>query len=275
MMWLLFITPKKLLSRLVGWVAQRPWPSWLQRPLNRWFATRYQLNMQEALPYQDPAAYSTWDALFTRAIDLKLRPLSESSYVHPADSRLISISPIHPKFQLTAKQVDYTLDRLAPLLPKPSSYLNGRALLYYLCPTDYHRVHSPVSGQAREIIYVPGSLWPVNDWSQNHMKGLFYKNERLILPLETPFGPVAVIMVGATNVGQMSLCFEPSFKNWAKKQKHLETFKLTSPIHLEKGDELGTFHLGSTVIVLLSEEFIRHNPQVSTLTPQSVRVRSF
>gem|GEM_PF-6414870 len=59
MMWLLFITPKKLLSRLVGWVAQRPWPSWLQRPLNRWFATRYQLNMQEALPYQDPAAYST------------------------------------------------------------------------------------------------------------------------------------------------------------------------------------------------------------------------
>src|SRR5690606_21741857 len=138
---------------------------------------------------------------------------------------------------------------------KVKSLEGGGYLTYYLCPTDYHRVHSPVSGQLLHALHVPGTLWPVNAMSVQQTEELFLVNERLVMELKTPQGPVFVVMVGATNVGQMSASFDPKIVTNRRVLAGRKDYD--PPISIKVGEELGIFHMGSTVVVLYPPGFLK------------------
>lgn len=250
--WLLVLVPKNLLSRLVGHLVVIKWPDPIRLFLLKQFAQAFSLNMEEA---EKPLNhYQTIQELFTRRLKPGVRPIAEHIYVHPADANLTQSGMINEGTLMQAKGIYYSLNDLLADNLKSSDYLGGAYLTYYLCPTDYHRVHSPVKGQIFEIDYVSGELWPVNHWSVSNLARLFARNERLIFHYNTEKGAVAVVMVGATNVGQMSTpMVEGLFTNHGKPSAHHHG---SWPV--KAGDEIGVFNMGSTVVVLLSAQFIRH-----------------
>jgi len=249
--WALFITPKKLLSRLVGTLADYPFPKRIQFKILKWFSNRYSINLSESdKPLEE---FLTLNDLFTRKLKSGVRSIGDSFYVHPADSVIMASGLSQNGVALQIKKVPYSLAQLLPGF-NLSNFDHGYYGLYYLCPTDYHRVHSPVEGEVISITHVPGLLWPVNEWSSRSIVGLFYKNERVIIEIQTSRGSIALTLVAATNVGQVSLSFDPEFRARSLSAKKLWKKNYTHTF-LKKGDELGIFHMGSTVVVLTSNEF--------------------
>jgi phosphatidylserine decarboxylase len=254
--WILWIIPKKVLSRGLGVLAEVAWPQFLLQPLLRAFVSYYGINLKESR--KTLAEFRSFNDLFTRELKAGVRPVGEGPFVHPADSVLVQAGWVESLFYLQAKKVPYTVAQLLPGYDTTPFKGGGQYALYYLCPRDYHRVHSPVKGQVLSVTHVPGLLWPVNQWSSENIEGLFYKNERLIVSLQTTEGLVVVILVAATNVGQMSLSFDSTLREKCLKAKRVWTQNYENnqtPLCLEKGQELGTFHMGSTVIVLAARSF--------------------
>ncbi|MFN7727809.1 MAG: archaetidylserine decarboxylase [Bdellovibrio sp.] len=222
----------------------------------RWFANRYRIDLNEAeLPLEQ---YRSIGDLFVRRLKPGLRPLGTSELVHPADSRITQMGSLEKGDLIQAKEKTYRLkDFLGALDSAP--YSRGAFATYYLCPTDYHRVHSPVSGKVRQVVYLPGALWPVNEWSTSNIDNLFSINERVVVEIATSKGLVAVVLVGATNVGQMSLSFWPQFRTNSAQQMAPLVRDFKGEVSLEKGDELGAFHMGSTVVMCLSQSALPQN----------------
>lgn len=260
MYWILFIIPKKLLSRWVGRVAQIQWPMSLQLRLLKAFVSIYKIKLEETeLPLKE---YKTLNDFFTRKLKINCRPLGEASFVHCADSRLMKRGVIGDSFSLQSKGTPY---RVEDFIEQPESlkYYGGQYALYYLCPRDYHRVHSPVEGSIISVTHYPGLLWPVNGWSSHWVSHLFFKNDKVVIEIETQDGSVACVLVGATNVGQMSLAFDDSFREKSLSAKAPWKIQISKPLRIKKGEELGMFHMGSTVIVLASESFCKKNLNLS------------
>ena len=267
---ILHLTPKRFLSRVVGFLVHLPLPGPISRASMRWFAGRYRIDLNEA--EFDLAHYRSIGDLFVRRLKPGLRPLGQAELVHPADSRITQMGFLKQGDLIQAKGKTYRLkDFLGSLNSAP--YESGAFATYYLCPTDYHRVHSPVSGTVRQVVYLPGALWPVNEWSTSNIDELFSINERVVVEIETPNGLVAVVLVGATNVGQMSLSFWPEFRTNAMMQMKPIVRDFKGQVRLEKGDELGAFHMGSTVVMCLSEGALPSNWNQLPLGHQ-VRVRA-
>lgn len=243
------LLPKRLASRCLGRLER------LQRPrgLVLWaihrFAKHFRINMDEA---EKPlSAYHSVNDLFTRRLKPEARPI-RGEWVHPVDGQLTESEIIQSGQLIQAKGWMYDLESF--LANGDSPYEGGRFLTYYLCPTDYHRVHAPVKCQVLRIRHVVGQLWPVNGWSVHHVKNLFCQNERLIFDLETQTGPMTLVMVGATNVGQMRVTFDPSIRTniQGTRQGHIFETIYETPVPLNPGDELGLFEMGSTVILILN-----------------------
>ncbi|MNL41466.1 Phosphatidylserine decarboxylase proenzyme [compost metagenome] len=147
-------------------------------------------------------------------------------------------------------------------------------MTYYLCPTDYHRVHSPVDGEITDVRYMPGELWPVNEWSTTNVPDLFSVNERVLVEIQTDLGPVGVVFVGATNVGHIVLSFDDKIKGNQKMGPHIFQHKTYSPeIPTHKGSELGMFRMGSTVVMLYPPMFRQKFENQLNLGP-TVRVNA-
>lgn len=253
MFWhILFLVPKNLLSRLTGILVGLRFPKPFGPILVQKFAKRYQIRLDEAeLPIDH---YPTIQALFTRKLKPGLRPIQSASVVHPADSRLTVHQTVRSGSLLQAKGSYYRLNEFLGQ-DLQSEFEGGQQVTYYLCPTDYHRVHSPVDGRIVGFHYIPGELWPVNDWSVGAIRQLFSRNERVVIWIETALGKVAVVMVGATNVGQMSLSFFPDFRSNSGRGEPLKVSLEPAQV-VRRGDELGIFHMGSTVIVIYPKTFL-------------------
>ena len=258
--------PKNHLSRWVGKVAKLPLGNWVIQA----FAAYYRIHVSEA---EKPIGeYKTLNEFFTRQLKPGLRPLGGALVLHPADSLITASGKIENGILLQAKGISYKIpDLVGRTGPKPTSvglsepgslnepdeFEGGIFATYYLCPTDYHRVHSPVDGVIEDIIHVPGELWPVNAWSVANIENLFGVNERVIININTPYGPVALVMVAATNVGDITIPLVPELQtNQGGSSKLPE--KKSYPAHqqIKKGDELGIFQLGSTVVMLYSKSFV-------------------
>jgi phosphatidylserine decarboxylase len=154
---------------------------------------------------------------------------------------------------LQGKGHTYTLEELVHNPPVASHFAQGSFLTYYLCPTDYHRVHAPVDGAVRWSCHIPGAFWPVNAWGVQTVAKLYGVNERVVTLLETPRGYVAVVMVAAMDVGQMTLAYDAAITTTRRGPRRTITETVyTPPKPLTTGEELGVFHLGSTVIVLFA-----------------------
>lgn len=221
--------PRVLISRLTGKLARMKGPAFIVRPIMKWFAQKYQINLDEAeKPFSE---YESLNAFFTRRLKSGLRPLSETYFVHPADSKITQFGVIENGKLIQAKDLTYKLSEFIGSEDKAKKYEGGSFIVYYLCPTDYHRVHAPVEGTIKEIKNLGLDLWPVNEISVSNVPHLFITNERAVVSLSTQLGPVEVVFVGATNVGSIEIL---------KKEAEF----------VQKGEELGVFHMGSTVVMI-------------------------
>ncbi len=250
------LLPHHLLSRLAGCIAECR-VSWFKNAFTRWFAERYQVNMSEAL-VEDLSTYEHFNAFFTRALKDGARPLDQTAgaVLCPADGAISQLGLIENGRIFQAKGHSFSLlallggdsDRAAP-------FMGGQFATVYLSPKDYHRVHMPLTGTLREMVYVPGRLFSVNQSTAENVPELFARNERVVCLFDTERGPMAVVMVGAMIVASIETV-------WAglvtPPKRELKTLRYDAaarePITLEKGAELGRFKLGSTAIVLFGAE---------------------
>lgn len=246
--WLMPLLPKNDLSHFVGKLVHVQIPGVLGKKSVEFFAKAYKINMNEAeYPLNH---YRSIGELFVRKLKPGARPIGEG-IVHPADALISQGNVINKLTLVQAKGKEYTVPDLLRSSHFSLNFEQGLALTYYLCPTDYHRVHSPVDGEIVWSCHVPGSMWPVNEWSVNRIDHLFAINERVVLVLQTPKGKVALVMVAATNVGNMSFAFDESLNSQFRKPGRSVKERTYHPgIQIKKGEELGVFHMGSTVIVL-------------------------
>ena len=252
-MWILYFIPKNLLSFIVGKLAQVCWPKPLGSWTVQWFIKRYHINVSEA----EYDSYPSIGELFVRRLKPGVRPISQESYVHPVDAEIVMAHQIESDHLIQTKNKTYSLKKFIYGTEEELLTLGGgQAVTYYLCPTDYHRVHSPVDGEIEFCQYIPGRLWPVNPWSVEHISQVFSINERVVIWIQTQKGSIAVVMVGATNVGRITLSFDPQIITNNKHFRKPSRTNYTPPHFIRKGEELGIFYMGSTVIVLAAPDVI-------------------
>ena len=251
--WLLKWLPKNLMSYWIGRLMSWHPPKFLKRPLLLTFANYYHIDLYEA--EHSLADYHSIQELFTRRLRTGIRPIG-TGVIHPVDGRLTQSGLIEADQMIQAKGFNYSVSEFLAAPEMAPGFSGGTYLTYYLCPTDYHRVHAPIEGRLVRAQHIPGTLWPVNEWSVTHVPKLFARNERVVIWIETAYGLVAVVMVGATNVGQMAMSFDSEFvTNRPDLSPPGRVRDYEPPILLNRGQELGVFRMGSTVIVLYPPQF--------------------
>lgn len=239
--------PKNHLSRTIGRLVHLPLPRPLARRLVHWFAKTYEIDTDAAAkPMHE---YPSIGHFFIRDLAEGLRPI-ESDLVSPADAVLRNYGVIENGRIEQVKGKTYTLARFLADEANAKRYENGVYFNFYLSPQDYHHVHSPVAGTIPRSVHIPGKLWPVNDWSLANIDELFSINERVVTYIDSAFGRVAAVMIGATNVGKISVTYD-SFISNAAEANRTAARDYATPIAIDAGARLGTFHMGSSVVVLL------------------------
>jgi len=241
-----------VLSRLTGRVADLRLPKAILVPAIRAYARAFRADLAEAaLPLE---AYPSFNAFFTRRLREGARPIAcgEGVVVSPSDSRLSAIGPVPADGRLEqVKGSSYSIEALLGSAEDAAPFRRGLHATLYLSPAMYHRVHSPVDGRVRAWCHVPGRLFPVNPAGVRRVPGLFTRNERVAVFVDTEaHGPVAVVLVGAANVGRVSLAFADLVTNTGRAPGRVEP---AETIALQRGDELGAFNLGSTVVLLVAD----------------------
>ncbi|UZA78031.1 phosphatidylserine decarboxylase [Pseudomonas syringae] len=260
-----YLLPHHLLSRLAGCVAECR-VRWFKNAFTAWFARRYQVDMSQAL-VEDLTSYEHFNAFFTRALKADARPLDTTpgAILSPADGAVSQLGSIDHGRIFQAKGHSFSVLELLGGDPKLSApFMGGEFATVYLSPKDYHRVHMPLAGTLREMVYVPGRIFSVNQTTAENVPELFARNERVVCLFDTERGPMAVVLVGAMIVASVETV-------WAglvtPPKRELKTFSYDeaarAPIHLEKGAEMGRFKLGSTAIVLFGPGQVKWAEQLT------------
>jgi phosphatidylserine decarboxylase len=243
-----YLLPKKALTALAGGMAKIETP-WIKNYLIQSFIQKYQVNMQEAL-IEDPKQYRHFNDFFIRHLKPALRPISSADLISPVDGTISAIGEVQAGTLLQAKGRYYTVQALLAQDPVYQQFAQGRFVTLYLAPKDYHRVHMPLQAQLQQSIYVPGQLFSVQPSSTQVIHQLFARNQRLIVLFETSIGLMAMILVGATIVGNIGTSWQGALP---KTSSILRSDHTKQPLSLSKGSEMGYFQLGSTVILLFAK----------------------
>lgn len=244
--------PKAFISRVFGYISLLPLPKGLMKKIIAWYSLKYGVNLGEA---EIPAeGYKNLNKFFTRTLKAGARIIDQDrlSVVATTDSRVDQYGDIKDDSILQAKGVDYSLRELIPSI-EAEKFINGKYITLYLSPGDYHRIHTPVAGKITGFFNIPGKLFTVQEFMVKGLKGLFAINERLITYIETDYGAVAVCKIGAINVGKISLSYDKSVTNKFFRNKKEHMYAVDKMPSVEKGDEIGIFNLGSTVIILFAK----------------------
>lgn len=253
-----YLLPKGALTNFAGRVAGAKGGAMTTR-LIRWFVGRYDVNMGEALN-PDIASYPSFNEFFTRALRPGARPLADADFICPVDGRISQFGAIEDDQIFQAKGHKFSTTALvggdAALAAR---FQHGSFANLYLSPRDYHRIHMPCDGKLTRMIYVPGELFSVNPTTARGIPGLFARNERVVCVFETAKGPFVMTLVGATIVGSMATVWH-GLVNPPRLPKVTEWTYDDQNIVLKKGDELGRFLLGSTVVMLFPKDTLRFNP---------------
>lgn len=245
------VSPSRV-SRLAGWLADRRVPRPLLMPIIRAWTRAYGADLSEAA---EPAGgFRTFNEFFTRALRPGIRPIAggQGVVVSPTDSRLSGIGRVPGDGRLEqVKGETYGLDALLGSAQEAERFRRGLHATLYLGPGMYHRVHSPVEGRIVGWRYIPGRLFPVSALAVRSVPGLFTRNERVIVLLEAEgIGELALVLVGATNVGRITLSFTELVTNAGAAPGG---FQPPEPIRVGRGEEIGRFNLGSTVVLLAAD----------------------
>lgn len=218
------------------------------------FVQLYDVDTEE-IKLDLPQDFATFNDFFVRELNDGARTIDDdaNSIISPADGTVSVAGSLRADSILQAKGLNYSLDDLlATDLEDSASYINGRFATIYLAPFNYHRVHAPLDGELIAARYVPGDLFSVNTATVSRVAGLFRRNERLIMHFKTARGPAVVILVGALNVGSMSTPWSGEIR--PRKSGVVDTIDISGhDTRVKKGDLLGWFNMGSTVILLMPD----------------------
>jgi phosphatidylserine decarboxylase len=217
----------------------------------RQFSKAFNVNLDEAINSQ-PEHYKTFNEFFTRPIKPELRPIASgnNTICSPVDGTISQIGSIKDGQIFQAKGHHFTAQELlGGDEERAHCFQNGQFTTIYLSPRDYHRIHSPLSAELIEQVYIPGRLYSVAPFTVKTLNGIFARNERVAAIFNTEFGRMAVVLVGAINVAAIETVWDGLVTPPAKKNIGLKNYT-DQNIVLTKGDELGRFNMGSTVILL-------------------------
>jgi phosphatidylserine decarboxylase len=246
------VLPRKRISRAMGRLASAPWPAPVTRAAIAVYERAYGVELGDFVVPQ--GGFASLEAFFTRALRPGARPIDPDprAIVSPADGTIADRGPIDERSTLLVKGRTYDVGALVGDPSLAPRYVGGWFVMVYLHPRDYHRVHAPVDGTVRRVRHVPGTLYPVNAIGEDHVADLFVQNERVVV-LQDVAGvdvPVVTMMIGALGVGRIEIAFTDIVTNvGANGLVHDRT--LDPPARLARGDEIGTFHMGSTAVVLV------------------------
>ncbi|OGV42146.1 MAG: phosphatidylserine decarboxylase [Legionellales bacterium RIFCSPHIGHO2_12_FULL_42_9] len=247
--WLL---PKQALTVFAGFLADCRIAS-IKNFLIGWFISRYSVDMTIAV-VEDPKAYPCFNDFFIRHLKSASRPIALADIISPVDGVISQLGLITQGQLLQAKGHEYAVDELLACAPALSQLFDGgQFATFYLSPKDYHRIHMPCEGTLREMIYIPGQLFSVQPRTASTIPKLFVRNERLVIFFDTKYGLMAMVLVGAVVVGAMSTVWHGDVFRTKIKSFYNYT-SLDQTIVLAKGEEMGHFKLGSTVILLFAKE---------------------
>jgi phosphatidylserine decarboxylase len=249
------LVPQHGLSRLGSMLAEAKTP-WLKNTLIKQFIRTYNINLEEAAS-SSLDDYPSFNDFFTRALKEDLRPIdsNKDSIVFPADGTVSQLGAIQEGNIFQAKGKSFSVSSLLgenfPEIDSTDSqrFINGDFITIYLAPSDYHRVHMPIDGNLAYSRYIPGKLFSVNNTTAQHIDGLFAKNERLVCMFDTPVGRCAVILVGAMMVAGIESVWQGHYQPGVVKTDQFEE----NQVSLKKGEEMGRFKFGSTVILMFEQ----------------------
>ncbi len=264
----LALLPHHALSRVVHAAARSTNPL-LSQTLIRTLCDSYNIDLSLAAE-PDLKQYPSFNHFFTRALKAEARPIAadEGVLVSPVDGAISQCGPIdgHSIFQAKGHQFDLTT-LLGGLEGRSRPFINGSFATIYLSPRDYHRIHMPVEGTLREMVYIPGRLYPVNNPSTRTVPGLFARNERVAAIFDTPAGPMAMVLVGALFVGSIETVWAgeitPPNGNFVQSWRYDGEGAPT----LKQGEEMGRFNMGSTVVLLFGADAVALAKEIQPAIP--------
>jgi phosphatidylserine decarboxylase len=258
-----YITPKHLLSRFIGKLAAAQGGA-LTTACIKLFIKQYQVDMTEALR-ENPEDYPSFNEFFTRELKPQARTIcaDETQLALPVDGAVSQLGDIDHDSIFQAKGHDYSLTSLLGGKPElATAFLDGKFATIYLAPKDYHRIHMPMDGVLTDMLYVPGELFSVSPLTAARVPGLFARNERVVTLFDTPKGKMAMVLVGATIVASIETVWAGTVSPPTGKNVQHWQYPSTGEhsVHLKKGQELGRFKLGSTVVACFAPDMMEFAP---------------
>jgi len=251
---LLRVLPRAGVSRVMGKLADHSWSPPVGRAVVGLYSRVYDIRFDECVKAE---GWSSFDEFFTRTLRDGARPIDPDArvVVSPADGRLDSVGPVESGRRFMVKGRPYSVDELVGDPHEAARYEGGGGCVIYLSPRDYHRVHAPAGGVIRQIRSLPGDYYPVNAIGMKHVPNLFVRNRRVAIAIDTPpesgLGRITAVMVAAIVVGRITAAGIDA----RDVPLGVHTFEPGLPI--ERGDEIGIFHLGSTVVLFLESSAFR------------------
>lgn len=249
-----YLLPGHLVSRVLHAVARIRAPAFKNRLIS-WFAGHYQIDLSEAVE-PELLNYEHFNAFFTRALRPEARPITSGAkdIACPVDGTVSQLGTIRAGHLFQAKGHSYSLEQLlGGSARRAELFGEGLFATIYLSPGDYHRIHMPAKGCLREMVHVPGRLFSVNPATTRVIPRLFARNERVISVFDTAMGPMAMVLVGAVNVGSIETVWHgvvtPPAGRVVRQWRYDKSD--ASAVELDRGEEMGRFNMGSTVILIL------------------------
>lgn len=256
-----YIIPQHVFS-LVMYRATRCEVVWFKNLIISTIIKQYRVNMAEAAE-MDLDYYSSFNTFFTRLLRNDVRPISESDIVSPVDGVVSQVGPVTSGQIVQAKGQEYSvLALLGGDDALTSEFVGGQFATIYLSPKDYHRIHMPATGILRKMRYIPGKLFSVSPRTARAVPDLFARNERVAVTFDTDFGPIVMVLVGAIFVGSMETIWAGQITPNYGKVIQQWTYDGDQAITIEKGQEMGRFNMGSTVVMLVGKDVALFNDQV-------------
>ena len=256
-----YIIPQHVFS-LVMYRATRCEVVWFKNLIISTIIKQYKVNMAEAAE-MNLDYYSSFNTFFTRLLRNDVRPISESDIVSPVDGVVSQVGPVTSGQIVQAKGQEYSvLALLGGDDALTSEFVGGQFATIYLSPKDYHRIHMPATGILRKMRYIPGKLFSVSPRTARAVPDLFARNERVAVTFDTDFGPIVMVLVGAIFVGSMETIWAGQITPNYGKVIQQWTYDGEQAITIEKGQEMGRFNMGSTVVMLVGKDVALFNEQV-------------
>ncbi|NOQ81663.1 MAG: phosphatidylserine decarboxylase [Methylophaga sp.] len=239
--------------------------TWFKNSFIRFITAKYKVDIDEAAQ-TDLADFSSFNAFFTRELRSGVRPVDKgiSTIVSPVDGVISQIGKIQNSQIVQAKGREYSvLELLGGDENLAKEYEFGQFATIYLSPRDYHRIHMPLTGTLQKMTYIPGKLFSVNPRTARTVPRLFARNERVVTVFETEQGPIVMVLVGAIFVGSMETVWSGKITPpYGKSIQHWD-YQGKKEIRIEKGEEMGRFNMGSTVVILLPKQAEKFNLELS------------